>query len=85
MPLTPWVKTRPSAIAGVDFGPGPWPVVLPQLLARGQIECRHDLAIGLPRVHDDAVAGNDGRCMAEADRGLPFLRQLRGPRRRSRE
>ena len=26
MPLMPSVKTRPPAIAGVDFGPGPWPV-----------------------------------------------------------
>ena len=46
MPLMPSVNTRPSAIAGVDFGPGPWPVrrrvhrvrridaVLPELLAR---------------------------------------------------
>ncbi len=26
MPLMPSVKTRPPAIAGVDLGPGPWPV-----------------------------------------------------------
>ena len=26
MPLMPSVKTRPSAIAGVDLGPGPCPV-----------------------------------------------------------
>ena len=25
MPLIPNVNTRPSATAGVDFGPGPWP------------------------------------------------------------
>ena len=57
MPLMPSVKTRPSAIAGVDFGPGPWPVaagvhgvgridaVLPELLARLQVVGRDDFAI----------------------------------------
>ena len=70
MPLMPSVKTRPSAIERRRFGP--WAVtgrrrihrvrridaVLPELFAGGEIEGRDDFAIALPRVDDDAIAGD---------------------------
>ena len=90
MPPIPSVKTRPPAMAGVDFGPatvrprgridGVWRGIrrAPDLLARRHIEGADNLLIALTGDHHDPIAGHHRRGMPGADRDLPaFLQRFR--------
>ena len=96
MPVMPSVNTRPPETSGVDFGPGrdrsppgssckAHPRRPATVAFRTPDRSRQHLAIALARVDDQASAGDHRRGMTDADGSLPFLRELRRPRRRRRE
>ena len=94
MPLMPRVKRRPSAKAGVDFGPGP--VVAggrhhlerrriartPDGLTGGGVEGLHHLVAALPAEQVEPVPDEERRRVAEPHLDRPLPGEPVGPRRR---
>src|SRR5688572_1539460 len=77
MPLTPWVNTRPSAIAGVDFGPGPWPVAAEFMVYGASTPSCHSC---LPEARSNAVTTSRLACRECTMTRLPAMTGEAWPR-----